>query len=197
MPSKKILALNGHPADSSLSFSLLDAYQQGAEKSGHTVRRHNLSDMKFDPDFGFSTFDQPKTLEEDLKRFVEDLQWCDHVVLTTPLWWGGIPSKLKGLFDRTLLPGIAFSTREKLKSGLPKPLLTGKTVNILMTSDTPSWAFSLMYNWAARKQLERQIFKFVGIKPVHFTNFAPATDAKTDKVSKWLGKSEQLGLAAA
>ncbi|MDN3719732.1 NAD(P)H-dependent oxidoreductase [Roseibium salinum] len=34
--------------------------------------------------------------------------WCEHFVVVHPLWWGGLPAKLKGVFDRILLPGMAF-----------------------------------------------------------------------------------------
>ncbi|WP_199899459.1 NAD(P)H-dependent oxidoreductase [Sneathiella glossodoripedis] len=138
MTSKHILALNGHPADNSLSSGLITSYQRGAEQAGHQVRRYNLGEMTFDPDFGDGNYEHSKPLEEGLQRFVEDLKWCDHLVIAMPLWWGGIPSKLKGLIDRTLLPGIAFDTRNKSLLGLPAPLLTGKTGSILLTSDTPS-----------------------------------------------------------
>ena len=196
MSVKHILDLNGHPADNSLSAGLITSYQNGAKQSGHEVRRHNLSDMDFDPDYGDGGYKTSKPLEAPLQAFIEDLKWCDHVVIATPLWWGGIPSKLKGLFDRTLLPGIAFDTRSKTALGLPKPMLTGKTGSILLTSDTPGWALKMFYNTAIKKQMERQILKFVGIKPKKFVNFAPATDAKTDLAEKWIRSAHQMGLKA-
>jgi len=196
MNSKRILTLNGHPADNSLSEGLISAYLDGAIKAGHQTRRHDLSKMNFDPDFGQTGYSEPKALEEDLEKFLSDLEWCDHFVLASPLWWGGVPSKLKGLFDRALLPGRTFDPRI-IKNGLPKPLLTGKSARILMTSDTPSWAFSLMYNSAARKQLERQILKFVGIKPTKFSNFAPVGEAKPVKIERWLASARDMGVKAA
>ena len=196
MQPKHILALNGHPADNSLSAGLIASYQSGAEKAGHQVKRHNLADMIFDPDHGDGGYKHSKPLEAPLQAFVEDLKWCDHIVIATPLWWGGIPSKLKGLFDRTLLPGIAFDTRNKNALGVPAPLLTGKTGSILLTSDTPSWALSVFYNTAIKKQMERQILKFVGIKPKKFKNFAPATDVQTETAEKWLKSTHQMGLSA-
>ncbi len=197
MTSKHILALNGHPADNSLSSGLITSYQKGAEQAGHKVRRHNLSDMSFDPDFGDGGYETSKPLEQELEKFLEDLKWCDHLVIATPLWWGGVPSKLKGLIDRTLLPGIAFDTRNKSLLGLPAPMLTGKTGSILLTSDTPTWALSLFYNAAVKKQMERQVLKFVGIQPKKFKNFAPATEAGEETAQKWLRSAHEMGLKAA
>lgn len=192
MKNKRILALNGHPAKNSLSDGLLSSYLQGAADAGHDIRRHDLATMDFDPDFGTTGYDELKPLEKDLENFLSDLEWSEHIVIVTPLWWGGVPSKLKGLFDRALLPGRAFDPRIK-KAGLPKPLLTGKTAHTLMTSDTPNWAFSLLYNSAARKQIERQILKFVGIKPTHFSNFAPALTSDKATIDKWLATAQMLG----
>ncbi|WP_169568870.1 NAD(P)H-dependent oxidoreductase [Sneathiella limimaris] len=196
MASKNILTLNGHPAESSLSASLLDRYQENATKAGHLVRRHDLFSKTFDPDFGDGGYHNPKPLEPDLQTFVDDLLWCDHLVLATPMWWGGLPALLKGLFDRALLPGTTFDTRNTNFIGMPAPLLKGRTASTLLTSDTPSYALSLMYGSAIRKQLERQIYKFVGLKPVSFKSFAPATEAKPALVNKWLNVAGQLGAAA-
>ncbi len=195
MHSKKILALNGHPSNKSLSTALTDAYVESASLAGHQVRRHDLANMTFDADFGQSRYHQTKALEPDIETFLVDLEWADHVFITTPLWWGGLPARLKGLLDRTLLPGRAFDP-SIIKAGLPKPLLLGKTSRVVITSDTPSWAFGLMYSWAARKQLDRQILKFVGIKPNRFTNFAPASQAKPATIERWIEKAGNLGLKA-
>ena len=47
------------------------------------------------------------------------------MVIFTPIWWGALPAKLKGLIDRTFLPGFAFQYEEgKL---MPKQLLKGRT----------------------------------------------------------------------
>ncbi len=196
MNSRRILTLNGHPADNSLSEGLISAYLDGAAGSHSEIRRHDLSKMTFDPDFGGGGYKNPKPLEADLENFLTDLEWCNHFVIASPLWWGGMPSKLKGLFDRALLPGRAFDPHV-IKAGLPKPLLGGKTARILLTSDTPNWAFSMMYGWAARKQMERQILKFVGIKPIKFSNFAPAGEADAQKVEGWLNSVREMGRKAA
>ncbi|MBL4666316.1 MAG: NAD(P)H-dependent oxidoreductase [Sneathiella sp.] len=196
MNSKRILTLNGHPADTSLSDGLISAYLDGTSATDYETRRHDLSKMSFDPDIGSNGYGDPKPLEDDLEKFLSDLEWCEHFVIASPLWWGGMPSKLKGLFDRTLLPGRAFDPRI-MKAGLPKPLLTGKTARILLTSDTPNWAFSLMYSWAARKQMERQILKFIGIKPIKFSNFAPAGEASREKIDQWMNSVRDMGRKAA
>lgn len=192
MSPKRIFVLNGHPAESSLSKSLATAYARSAQTAGHDVRITHLHDLDFDMDYGFAGYAKHKPLEPDLEAFQADIEWSQHVVLTTPMWWGGLPAKLKGLIDRAFLPGWAFDTR-KLKMGMPLPLLSGRTARAFVTSDTPGFFFSLLYRNALLRQIKGQIFHFVGLKPVKITHFSGASKATTDTVNPWLKKVENLG----
>ncbi|WP_264211630.1 NAD(P)H-dependent oxidoreductase [Leisingera thetidis] len=193
MSARKILILNGHPGQTSLSKSLCDAYRTAAEKEGHEVRSHDVSAMQFDMDYGQSGYRNPKPLEPDLEAFLKDLEWAGHVVMAAPLWWGAVPAKLKAVFDRALLPGRAFDTRSVNFMGLPAPMLTGKTARVLLTSDTPALWLRLFYGNAVKTFISRQILGFVGIRPTRFTTFAPATDAPEAKVETWLRTAAALG----
>jgi len=196
MNNTKILILNGHPGQASLSRAIADTYAKAATEAGHFVRRHDLSDMQFDMDFGQSDYRAAKKLEPSLETFMEDLNWADHFVLATPLWWGGLPAKLKGLFDRAFLPGLAFDPRT-VRAGFPKPLLVGKSARVVMTSDTPMWVMRLFYRRAIQHQLTGQILKFVGITPTRYSHFAPIKDANPDIFDGWLDKVAVLGGKAA
>ena len=125
MTAKRIFVLNGHPAETSLSRAFAQTYAQAAQAVGHDVRTTHLHDLDFDMDFGFAGYSKHKPLEPCLEDFQADMEWAHHIVLTTPMWWGGLPAKLKGLIDRTFLPGWAYNTR-KLKRGMPTPMLNGK-----------------------------------------------------------------------
>ena len=160
--AKKILVLDGHPARESFCGALATQYAAAATQKGHDVRVVRLADLSFDPDLGTSSFSKIKPLEDDLEAFWESLQWCDHFVIAHPLWWGGLPAKLKGLIDRVLLPGKAFQYVPG--KALPAKLMSGRTSEVLVTSDTPGWAFRLMYSLAIRKQMKRQILDFCGLK---------------------------------
>ena len=194
--SRRILICNLHPASQSLSAALAQAYREGAAAAGHQTRTAALSDMAFDPDFGQSTFRNAPALEPDLTAFRDDLAWAEHVVLVAPMWWGGLPAKAKGLFDRTLLPGYAFDPRNR-RLGLPKPLLAGRTGRLILTSDTPGWAFRLMYARALKHQVQRQILAYIGIKPGGFTHFSPVEHATDQIRARWLAMTGALGRKAA
>lgn len=194
---KRIFILNGHPAEQSLSRTLVEAYADAARRAGHEVRLTHLHDMKFDADFGWADYQTPKVLEPVLEQWVQDLSWSEHFMMSTPMWWGGLPAKVKGLFDRALLPGRAFDTRKKTRLGLPMPLLTGRTARVVVTSDTPGWFMRLAYKNALFWQLRRQILEFVGLKPTRLTHLGPASDAKPDQVQRWVKQIQALGAKAA
>lgn len=184
--------VNAHPAVTSFSGALADAYEQGAVAAGHVVRRHNLHEMAFDDDFGQAGFRGAKPLEPSLLAFMESLHWSQQIVLVTPMWWGGLPARAKGLFDRAFLPGTAFDPRHKTM-GLPKPLLAGRGARLILTSDTPWWAFSLLYRSAVRHQVTNQIFGYVGVKPTRFTHLSPVEHSTPEIRAGWLRDIGALG----
>ena len=194
---KRIFILNGHPAEHSLSRTLVEAYADAARQAGHEVRITHLHDLHFDGDFEWVNFEHPKPLEPALEQWLQDLAWSEHFMMSTPMWWGGLPAKLKGLFDRALLPGRAFDTRKKTLLGLPTPMLTGRTARVLITSDTPGWFMRLAYKNALLWQVRRQILEFVGLKPTRLTHLGPASEAKPEQVQRWVKQIQQLGTQAA
>lgn len=190
---KRILLVNGHPGESSLSKALLDRYRIAAEQAGFPTRRVEIHDLNFDIDFGQSSYRNSKQLEPDLNTFLADLEWSQHVVLASPLWWGGLPAKLKGLFDRTLLPGRSFDPKNPGFMGSPEPLLAGRSARLMLTSDTARWAMRVFYGDALIKQMRKQVFGFVGIKPTKLSYFAPANEVSEPAIHKWLKVADKLG----
>jgi NAD(P)H dehydrogenase (quinone) len=191
----RILIIDGHPAKGSFCGALAGEYAKSAEKKGHEVRVRPLSGMDFNPDFGTSSFKDMPPLEPDLQAIWDDITWCQHLVIAYPLWWGGHPAKLKGLFDRVLLPGKAF----KYVSGkaLPEKMLQGRTSQVLVTSDTPGWFFRWIYGAGTQKQTEKQILSFCGLKPTGYHMFSPIKGSNDDDRSKMLNRAGQLGGKAA
>ncbi|MEM8577297.1 MAG: NAD(P)H-dependent oxidoreductase [Pseudomonadota bacterium] len=198
MTPKRIFVLNGHPGETSLCRTLAEAYADGARAAGHEVRVTHLHDLDFDMDYGLGGYTNRKPLEPCLDTdVIAQMEWCEHMVTVAPMWWGGLPAKLKGLFDRALLPGRAFDTRNTNLVGMPKPLLTGRTARVIMTSDSPSWFMRLMYGNAIVRQLRGQIFGFIGFARTRVTWLSGASHPAEALVEKWQGRSAALGHAAA
>ncbi|MEM9782020.1 MAG: NAD(P)H-dependent oxidoreductase [Pseudomonadota bacterium] len=192
MPGR-IFILNGHPGPSSITRQAVARYAASAEAAGHEVRVSQLADLSFDPDRGVAGYGEAKPLELVLEEALGNLEWCSHFVLAFPLWWGGLPAKLKGWIDRVFVPGRTFTTEKTTLLGLPAPLLTGRSARVVITSDTPRSFLWLAYGDAILRQLRGQILGFVGFKPVRITFFAPASDPKPGAVDRLLAEMEQLG----
>tara|TARA_R110000850_G_scaffold50203_3_gene123351 strand:+ start:1785 stop:2375 length:591 start_codon:yes stop_codon:yes gene_type:complete len=196
MTPKRIFILDGHPAETSLSRTFAEVYATRARAAGHEVRMAHLHDMVFDMDFGQGGYDNWKPLEPVLDGVLSDIEWANHVVLAVPMWWGGLPAKLKGLIDRTFLPGRTFDTRV-LRMGMPTPMLTGRSARVIVTSDTPGWFLRLVHRNAIFHQLGGHILGFVGIRPTRFTYFSGASDPRPRAVDGWIAKVGRLGAVAA
>ena len=183
----------GHPAPSSFCHGLADAYERGAKAAGASVRRMNVHDMDFDPDLTFG-YTQRKDLEPDLQAWREAISACKHMALIYPQWWGGMPAKMKGVFDRAYLPGFAMKYRE---TGLLwDPLLKGRSAETILTADTPSWYSNLVYGQPAGRQVSKIVLEYAGFKPVRFTQIAPIKTASDAQKARWLSKAETMGQKA-
>lgn len=156
---KKVFILLGHPDDDSFNYTLAAEYARGAEAAGHDVRRMNIGDMKFDPllRHGYRTIQE---LEPDLKAFQENVNWCEHFVIFYPTWWSSMPALLKGVFDRTWLPGFAFHFTSDYSW---QKLQKGKTARVVVTSDNIPFAQWLLAG-DTTNEISRGILGFAGFK---------------------------------
>ncbi|MBV1879058.1 MAG: NAD(P)H-dependent oxidoreductase [Pseudomonadales bacterium] len=187
--TKKILILAANPKKDSLIGDLASAYADAATNQ-FDIQLMKLSDMTFNPDLS-NGYDEPQTLEVALQQFQAAILWCDHLVIFSPVWWGALPAKLKGLFDRTLLPGFAFQY-DSGKS-IPKKLLKGKTATIIITMDTPVWYYRWVQSAPALNQLKSATLEFVGFKGIKSKLFGPVMHASAGTRKQWMNSISQLG----
>ena len=190
--SKRVLVLAANPKKGSFINSLAETYANSAKKNNE-VRLFKISDMDFNMDLS-EGYDEFFTMEDSLKSFQESVEWCEHFVILTPLWWGSMPAKFKGLIDRTFLPGFAFQY-EKGKT-IPKKLLKGKTARIVITMDTPPWYYSLFQGAPAIKQLKTATLEFVGFRRVKNTMIGPIISSTEESRVKWINDVSKLGFTA-
>ncbi len=168
--AKQIYVLDASPYKSVFGTDLAKIYAQEAREAGHTVRLVHLRSLSFDPVLknGYKSIQE---LEPDLIEQQQNLEWCDHWVIVTPVWWESVPAKLKGLFDRILLPGFAFNMHmDRFIPGWEKRL-SGRSARVIYTQTIPQW-----YSYWVRKDsfyqgLKHGVLAFVGFHPIQRTVF--------------------------
>lgn len=185
----RVLVLDGHPDGSSLVSALAEAAAAAAREAGAEVRLLKLSAMSFDPNLAHG-YRSRMDHEPDLQGFLDDIRWCDTFILLHPLWWGAAPAKLKGLFDRVFLPGIAFAYEGD--GHFPKKLFEGRTARVLITADTPPWYLWLGYRNGWLNVLKRQILDFVGLKVTHMKVVGTIRDATPARIESFFAVARKL-----
>ncbi len=189
MNSTRVLVLDGHPDGTSLCSGLADAAAAAAKARGAQVRLVRLSAMDFDPNLahGYRTRMEH---EPDLQALLADIRWCETFILVHPLWWGAAPAKLKGVFDRLFLPGIAFAYEGD--GHFPKKLFEGRTARVLITADTPPWYLWLGYRNGWPNVLRRQILDFVGLKVTQLKVVGTIRDATPARIEEFMAVARKL-----
>ncbi|WP_417662449.1 NAD(P)H-dependent oxidoreductase [Pseudomonas sp.] len=187
---KRILIILGTPKSNSLCHALSDAYAHGARNEGHVVRQLRLGELAFDPVL-HSGYESTQKLEPDLLEAQRQIHWAEHLLLVYPVWWGGPPALLKGFFERVLMPGFAF--KYHANSCQWDKLLSGRTADILVTLDTPTWRIPWRFGAPAHSRITRATLYSCGIKPCRLTEFASIHTASEDQRQEWLRKAENLG----
>ena len=192
--ARKIFIWVAHPKAGSLCAAFADAYQQGAEGKGAEVRRMDLADMRFDEAFEGYGPDAPE-LEPDLLAWQEGVAWADHLLIVHPYWWGAMPTRAKAVLDRALTSGFGFKYHRR-GMGWDK-LLTGRTADAVITSDTPPLLDTLLYRKPGRRVLKNQVLGFCGIRMRRLKQFGSVKLAAPEKIARWLDSAHAMGRSAA
>lgn len=191
MAKKKILILNAHPRADSFCNALAHEYKRGAEAGGLEIQFVTLRDLTFDPILRHIY--RENVLEPDLVKQQELIQWCDHLVIITPVWWLSTPALLKGYLDRTLTPGFAYKYNRDSLLPIPKRLLKGRSARVIYTQGGPRYLNETIGFDAFWKGLKYGTLVFCGFWPTRRTVFPQVPSASENKRQRWLTKAYQLG----
>lgn len=184
----KILIINANPKANSLCKAISERYQENISESKQAKVLH-IGDMDFQLSLDMG-YEETMALEPSLKEFQQSVQWADHIVIVSPVWWGTMPAKLKALFDRAFLPGFAF--RYVKGKAIPEKLLKGRTAELIFTLDTPVFWYKWIQGNPIYLNLKRTILDFAGIKNVSANYFGPVINSTDQQRQKWLQKVEAL-----
>ncbi|WP_297767389.1 NAD(P)H-dependent oxidoreductase [uncultured Roseovarius sp.] len=192
--TRKVFIWVAHPRATSFCSALADAYEAGASEAGATIRRMDLNAMRFDPHFEGYGPDMP-ALEPDLAEWQENIAWADHLLIVHPYWWGAMPARAKAVLDRALTSGFGFKYHRR-GMGWDK-LLTGRTADAILTSDTPTLIDTLLYLKPPRRVIRNQVLKFCGIRPRKVVQFGSVKLSDATKRTRWIERARDMGRTAA
>ena len=186
----RILILNAHPDEGSLSDSIAAEYVEGAQEGGHEIRLVPLRDLEFDLVL-HGGFHPDKPIEPDIKRQQEYINWCQHIVIVSPNWWWSGPALLKGYIDRVFTPGFAMRYHNRFP--YVEPLLTGRSARVLYTQNAPrivGWLFrgDLFWRW-----ISGAVLGHCGFRPVRRKALYSAKDTTAEERTAFLASVRQLG----
>lgn len=180
----KVLVINANPKDNSFCKSLANNYAATAALA-HEVKQVHISDMRFEISLD-QGYDEPVALEPDLLRFKALIEWSEHIVIVSPVWWGTLPAKFKGAIDRVFLPNFAFKYHPDKLS--PQKLLTGRSSELFITLDTPPLFYKYIKGNVIYKQLKSAILDFSGIENRAAAYFGPVRGSSEKQRGRWLEK---------
>ncbi|MDJ1433038.1 NAD(P)H-dependent oxidoreductase [Halostagnicola sp. A-GB9-2] len=191
-----VLLILGHPRTDSFCGALARAYRSGASDAGVDIREISVADLEFDPDVHTEEpSEQP--LEEDLIDTQRQIEWADHLVLFYPNWWGTMPARLKGFFDRVFTSGFAFSFYDEDEGAGHEALLSGKTAELIVTMDMPAWVYRWIYRQPGNNAVKRSTLGFAGIRTTRVTNLGSVEDSTLEQREAWLEEVTELGRSLA
>lgn len=159
----RILVIFAHPSTQSLGYALYDRVIQTLNAQEHEVKALDLYRDGFDPVLSsqewHSYLGQTDQNIANVQPHVEALLWAEGLVFVFPTFFYGVPAILKGWFERTWLPGVAFETAAAKKSRPNGKLQHIKLITVITTSGSPKW-----WIWLIRDPV-KSFFKR-GIRPL-------------------------------
>ena len=190
---KKVLIIHAHPEKESFCSSQKNETIKHFEKLGCEVRVSDLYESGFNPVGGKHDFtelqnpaffkyqmEQVNAFEnglftDELKQEMDNLEWCDLLLFSFPLWWFSLPAMLKGWVDRVFAMGFVYGNG---KGVYENGIYSDKTAMVLMTTGVPEMA----YNGGKNGDMEtilfpihHGIFYFAGMTVLPpFIGYAPA-----------------------
>ena len=104
-----ILVLNGSPRPRSNTKAHIEAFKDGAESVGHSVRVLNIASMKINGCMGceycHTKGDGTCVQKDDMQEIYPYLENSDMVVIASPIYYWGFSGQMMSLISRFYAPG--------------------------------------------------------------------------------------------
>ncbi|WP_059104791.1 NAD(P)H-dependent oxidoreductase [Shouchella shacheensis] len=162
-----------HPNNkTSFNAEILKTTKETFQQKGKTSELIDLNQEQFNPILNqeeLSLYDQGAFVEESVRQYQTIIQNSDEIVLIFPIWWYGLPTILKGFFEKVFLPGFAFEFGEEGSERLV-PLLTIQKTTVITTSEAKTTELRQKYGNPIEGTLINGTFEEVGLLNGHWLN---------------------------
>jgi len=189
----EISVILAHPERRSFNHAIAQTACHTLERSGHTVRFHDLYEEGFNPLLPAAELETKTPPSLELAGYCEELQRADGLVIVHPNWWGQPPAAMKGWIDRVFRPGVAYKFEEgDGGEGVPVGLLRAQTAIIFNTSNTPLERELEVFGDPLENLWKRCIFEFCGVKNVVRETFSVVITSTPEQRAEWLRRVEKI-----
>lgn len=189
---RRILVIQGHPDPDPARYcrALAAAYAEGARAAGHPVKELDIARLEI-PVLrlakDFTEGDVPDSLKAASQAIVE----ADHLVFVFPLWLGTMPALLKAFLEQVIRPRLHPKPGEPAVP--PNKLLAGRSARVVVTMGMPAFVYRFFFFAHGIRGLERNILRFVGIKPVRETLYGMVEMVGPERRAAWIDRMRDMG----
>jgi NAD(P)H dehydrogenase (quinone) len=183
------------PHQRSFSAAVAAAAIRGAQAGGHEVDLIDLAADGFQPAMtgaDLAAWRQGQAIDPLVRDYQRRLFAARHLVLVFPVWWEAMPAATKGFLDRVLTKGIMYQELAGAKGNPFRNLMTGLGgVTVLSVMTTPDRAYRWWYRDPLTKILFKGTFAKIGVKNLHWTNYASVTSKTPEQRDRMLRDTER------
>ena len=155
----KCLVVIAHPLRESLCHAMAAKAVAILEAAGHEVQVEDLYRKEFSAALTGAeraSYYGQRYESSAVQGEIDRLLWAEGLVLCFPTWWFGFPAILKGWFDRSWAPGVAYDHANDL--GPIKPRLHGLRHALVITSlGAPWWVDRIVMHQPVKRILKTAI----------------------------------------
>jgi NAD(P)H dehydrogenase (quinone) len=185
----KTLVIYAHPEHESHAKTTLEFIEKKLKDKNEVYEVLDLYKMKFDPILSAEELYESKTkgIPKDVAEMHHKINDSNHLIVIYPIWWNGMPAILKGFIDRVFSRGFAF----KYVNMKPIGLLKGKRATVFVSTGAPKFLTSIFLGNRFKKNADRDIFGFCGIKTrvYHVDKAYEFNDKQKEKIRKNVEKA--------
>ncbi len=188
--SKRVLVLSGSPTAGSFSEELADTYSMAAQ-ANFSVRQIKISQLDFTPTLHDHHYTREHTINPAIRELQQSLHWAEHILITTPVWWGALPAKFRQMIGHAVADNGALTCHDS--QNIRVRHLRHKTARIIMAMDAPPWHYKFVQGAPAFKQLALAKLRQHGIKKAKYSLWGPVGDASQNERNNWMLQAMLLG----